>query len=103
MEIRESCSPGFGKTFAADFFLQLHQAFHESLGTRWAAGNIDIDRNNSVNALQNVVSMLPIWTSTVRTTSHGNYISGLGHLVKQRLDAFRHLQGDGAGNNHDIG
>src|SRR4051812_41445773 len=49
---------GAGNALAADFFLQRDQAVEQGFGAGWAAGNVDVDGDEAVDALQDVVALL---------------------------------------------
>src|SRR6266542_3928997 len=81
--------------------LQLHQAIEELLRTRRAAKNVDVDRDDLVHALQHGVAVER--PSHGGAASHGNHPLRVGHLRVDALHYGRHLQGDGAGDDHQVG
>src|SRR5687768_6998447 len=49
---------GAGEALSTDLFLQRHQAVEQCLGARRAAGNVDVDRDVAIDALEHVVTLL---------------------------------------------
>ena len=49
-----------------------------------------------------MVAVLEVGAAADRARSHGYDVLGVGHLVVKPLDAFCHLAGHGAGDNHQI-
>src|SRR5208283_4149682 len=56
LEVRRRGGPG--EPLAADLLLELHEAVQERLGPRRAPGDVDVDRDVAVDALQDVVALL---------------------------------------------
>ena len=86
-----------------DLLLQLQEAVEERLGPRRAAGHVDVHRDHLVDALEDVVAVPPVGPAVVRAGAHRQHVLGLRHLRVEPLDARRHLQGHGAGDDHEVG
>jgi predicted metal-dependent phosphoesterase TrpH len=82
--------------------LQLKDTEHECLGGGRAARNVDIHRHNAVASSDNAVAVVVV-AATVGAATHGDDPSGLGHLIVDLAKGGRHLVGEGAGDNHDVG
>ncbi len=78
------------------------QGVHERLGARRAAGHVDVDRDDLVDALHHVVAVGE-GAGAHRARSHRDDVLGERHLLVQELDARSHLQVDGAGDDHAVG
>ena len=85
-----------------DLLLQLHHAVEQRLRPRRAAGHVDVHRHHLVDALQHVVAVLPVGAAVVGAGAHGDDVLGLRHLLVEPLHARGHLQGDGAGHDHEV-
>ncbi len=85
---------------AHDFFLEFHQAVEESLGAGRATGNINIDRDEVINALQNGVAT--IHAAGRRAGTHGDAPFRLRHLIPDPLHGERHFVSDGSCHDHHI-
>src|ERR1700674_4965488 len=83
-----------------DPFLQDHQRVQQVLGPRRAAGDVDVDRNDLVHALQErvVVEHAP----GRGAGAHRDHPFRLGHLVVDDAQDRRHLLGDAAGDDHEV-
>lgn len=82
--------------------LKLEDAVHQSLTGRRAAGDVDVDGDDTVAATDDTVGVVVVAT-TVGAGAHGDDPSGLGHLIVDLAQGGGHLVGEGAGDNHDIG
>ena len=88
-------------TLAHGDLLDLEQAFGERLGARRATGDIDIDGDDLVDALDHRVAQLE-QTAAVGARAHRQHILGIGHLVVEQPAALGHLVGECAGDEHEI-
>lgn len=82
--------------------LQLENTIHESLARRRAPRNVNIDGDDAVAATNNAVAVVVV-AAAVCAAAHGDDPSGLGHLVVDLAQGGRHLVGEGAGDDHDVG
>ena len=73
----------------------------KSLGARWAAGDVDIDRDKTIDAFEDVVALLKRAAGN-RAGAHGDAVFGLGHLVPKPDHLRRHFFRDGAGDNEEV-
>lgn len=82
--------------------LQLENTVHERLTRRRAPRHVDIHRHDPIAASHHAVRVV-IVAAAVGTRAHGNDPARLGHLIVHLAQGRRHLVGQGAGDNHDIG
>jgi len=82
--------------------LELKDAEHERLCSRRAARDVNIDRDDPVTTTSDTVAVVVV-TTAVCAAAHGDDPSGVGHLVVDLSQSRRHLVGQGAGDNHDVG
>ena len=61
-----------GQLMAFDFVLDAHQAFQQRFGARRAAGDIDIDRDDQIDAFDDVITPFEVWTATGDDPATGN-------------------------------
>ena len=94
--------PHAGDLGMPHLLLQLEDTEHECLGGGRAAGNVDIHRHDAVATSDNTVAVVVV-AATVGAATHGDDPSGLGHLIVDLAKGGRHLVGEGAGDNHDVG
>ena len=71
-------------------------------GPRRAAGHVDVDRDDLVDALGHRVRV-PVRPAAVGARAERDHVLRLGHLVVEPLDRRRHLVGDRAGDHHQVG
>ena len=71
-------------------------------GARRAAGHVDVDRDDLVDALGDRVAV-PVRPAAVGARAHGDHVLRLRHLLVEALDRRSHLVGDGAGDDHEVG
>jgi hypothetical protein len=89
--------------FAGELLLELEQAFDERLGSRRAARDIDIHREQLIHPFNHrVLAREHERPAGDGAIAHRDDPFGLGHLVVERLDGLRHLLVDGAGDDHQI-
>lgn len=82
--------------------LQLENTEHERLGGGRAARNVDIHGHDAVASSGHAVAVVVV-AATVGTATHGDDPSRLGHLIVNLAKGGRHLVGEGAGDDHNIG
>ena len=83
-----------------DFLLQLHQSPDQRLRTRRTSGDIDIDRNQTIDALRHCVRV--VRTAACRARSHRDHPLRFRHLIPKPANDRRHLFGHRAGDDHQI-
>ena len=88
--------------WASIFFCSIMKRVDQGLGARRAAGNVDVDGDVAVDALEDVVALLERAAGD-GAGAHGDDVLGLGHLVVEADDLRGHLLGDGAGDDHEVG
>ncbi|KAI7514872.1 hypothetical protein KC347_g219 [Hortaea werneckii] len=94
--------PHTGDLSVPHLLLQLENAKHERLGSRRAARDVDIDRDDPVATPGDGVAVVVV-TTAVGTAAHGNDPSRVRHLVVDLTERRRHLVGKRAGHNHHVG
>lgn len=72
------------------------------LSSRWASGDVDVDRNDSIGSAEHRVGVVVVSTA-VGTRSHRNDPLGLGHLIVDAAESGRHLVGDGSRDEDQVG
>ena len=77
-----------------DLPLERHDAVDQGLGPGRAAGDVDVDWNHTVDALQGAVAAERAAAGSAG--AHGDDPLGIGHLVVKALDDRGHLVGDGS-------
>ena len=87
--------------FLFDFALETHEAFEEGFGAGRASGDVDIDGNEVVDALEDGVRA--IHATAGGACAHGDTPFWFGHLVPDAFDGEGHFISDGAGHDHDVG
>src|SRR5690606_20252412 len=92
--------PGQRPALFADRLLQQLQALQEGLGTGRAAGDVDVDRDELVDALNDRVDV--VHATGVGAGTHGNHPLGLEHLLVQPLDDRCHLDEGCTGDDHEV-
>src|SRR5438067_11884434 len=85
-----------------DLLAQPEHALGQRLGAWRAAGNVHVDRDDRVDALQRRVAV-PELAAGARAVAHRDEPLGLGHLLVQPAEPRGHLVGDGAGDDHHVG
>src|ERR1035438_8267251 len=83
-----------------DLVLQLHQRVKQILRPRRAAGEVDIDRDNPIHALQHGVGIER--SAHAGAGAHGDAPLRVRHLVPDAFQHRGHLEGDGARDDHQI-
>lgn len=97
-----SSVPHAGDLGVAHLALELEDAVHEGFGGRRAAGDVDVDRDDTVAATDDTVAVVVV-AATVGAAAHGDDPSGLRHLIVDLAKSRGHLVGQGTGDNHDVG
>src|ERR1019366_8507816 len=87
---------------AADLLLQQHDAVQQRLGGRRTAGYVDVDWDDPVAASHNRIRVV-IVAAAVGARTHGDHVARLRYLVVDLTQRRRHLVGEGAGHDHNIG
>jgi len=87
--------------FFGNLLLELDEAVEESFGARGTAGNVDIDGEDAVDALEDGVGA--VHAAGGGASAHGDNPFGFSHLVVDSADGEGHFIGDGAGDDHDVG
>ncbi len=87
--------------FAVDFALEAHEAFEEGFWARRAAGDVDVDWDDAVDALEDGVGAVHAAGGGAGT--HGDAPFWFRHLVPDAFDGEGHFVGDGASDDHDVG
>lgn len=82
--------------------LHLEDAIKQSLGGGWAAGDINVYGQNAVDATKNTVAVIVV-AAAIGTAAHADDPFGVWHLVVTQPNSRRHLVGDSAGNDDDVG
>src|SRR5450755_634629 len=90
------------ETLFFNFLAQFEDAFDQRLGTGRAAGDIDIDRNNGIDALHGIITIVELPTR-IGALAHAYHPLRLWHLFPQQAQARSHFDGDRSGDHHQIG
>src|SRR5438094_4486176 len=86
---------------ADDLVLHAQQTLGERLGTRRAARNVDVHRDQLVHALADRVRVLE--EAAARSArAHRDHVLRLRHLLVQKPAALGHLVGERSGHDHQI-
>src|SRR2546425_1560097 len=86
---------------SGDLVLQLHEPVDHRLGTRRAARDVDVDRNDRVDAHDRGVVVVE--AAGARAHAEGDDPLRLGHLVVDTLEDRRHLVADRPDVEQDVG
>jgi hypothetical protein len=84
-----------------DLVVELEDRVHEHLGARRAAGQVDVDGHDVVDALHDRVVVEH--AAGAGAHAHRDDPLRLGHLVVDLPDDRRHLLRDAAGHDHQVG
>src|SRR5215475_5549762 len=87
---------------APNLLLQQQHTVKQRLGGGRAARNIDVHWHDAVATAYHRVGIVVI-TAAVGARAHGDHIARLRHLVVDLAQRRRHLVGERAGHDHDIG
>src|SRR5687767_7145798 len=94
--------PAFGHVLVEDLVLEQDDALEQRLGSGRAAGHVDVDRDDLVDALGDRVRV-PVGAAAVGAAAHGDDVLRVGHLVVEATDGRDHLVGDRAGDDDEVG
>ena len=83
-----------------DLVLQIENGADELLGARWAAWDVDIDRDKAIDALHHGVGIED--TAAAGACTHRDAPLGFGHLQPDALHDWQHLHYDATGHDHQI-
>src|SRR6266516_1806424 len=86
----------------ADALLQLDDAVQERLGPGRAAGDVDVHRDDLVDAFGDRVGV-PVRPAAVGTGAERDHVLRLRHLVVEPLQGGGHLVGEGARHHQQVG
>src|SRR5579885_3668294 len=89
------------QTLLENLLTQFENTFDELLRAWRAAGNIDIDGNDSIHALYGVVTIEKL-AAGIGALAHAQHPLGIRHLLPQQTQARPHLHADGPCHNHQI-
>ena len=85
-----------------DDLLEQHEAGEQGFGSGRAAGHVDVDGDDVVDAWQGGVAVGE-GSADVGAGAHRDDPLGLGHLEVDAADGRGHFPGDGAGDDHEVG
>src|SRR4051795_8643883 len=94
--------PADAGLLAGDLLLEAEDAVQQGLRPGRAAGHVDVDRDDLVDALGDRVRV-PVGSAAVAAGAEADDVLRFGHLVVEPLDGRRHLVGDCAGHHHQVG
>ena len=95
-------APLGGHVLVADPLLQQDDALEQRLRPGRAAGHVDVDGDDLVDALGHRVAV-PVRAAAVGAAAHRDDVLRLGHLVVEAQDGRRHLVRDRAGDDDEVG
>ena len=95
-------SPAVGHVLVPDALLEQHDALEQGLGPGRAAGHVDVDGDDLVDALGDRVAV-PVGAAAVGARAHGDHVLGVGHLLVEAPDGGGHLVGDRARDDDEVG
>jgi hypothetical protein len=72
-----TAAPALGHVLVLDPLLEQHDAFEQGLGPGRAAGHVDVDRDDLVDALGDRVAV-PVGAAAVGARTHGDHVLGSG-------------------------
>src|SRR3972149_4903712 len=89
--------PGLGRRgdppaqewFLADLLLEFQEALIQRFRSRRAAGDVDVHRDDLVDAFENGVVVVVKRSAAGRATAHADHVFRLGHLLPQPTDEPR--------------
>src|SRR5262249_45093867 len=87
--------------FAVDLLLELEDRVEQRFGTRWAAGNVNVDRDDLIAALHDGVVVEN--ASGRGTCAHGDNPLGFGHLIVKLPDDWSHFLRKAPCDDHEVG
>src|SRR5688572_7294635 len=92
---------GTGELLFVDLALKRHEGVDKRLGPWRTTGDVDIDGDVTVDALEDVVALLERPAAN-RARAHCDDVLGLRHLVVETHDLRSHLLGHRAGHDHEV-
>ena len=95
-------TPARAHVLVLDALLEQDDALEQRLGAGRAARHVDVDGDDLVDALGDRVGV-PVRAAAVGARPHGDHVLRVGHLLVEALDRRRHLVGDGAGDDDEVG
>src|SRR5438874_5116802 len=87
---------------APDLLLQQQYAVEQRLRRRRASGHVDVDRHDPVAAAHDRVGIVII-AAAIGARPHRDHVTRLRHLVVDLAQRRRHLVGQRARDDHDVG
>src|SRR2546423_9013868 len=90
-----------GEFLAVDLALQFHKRVEQRFWPRRAAGNVNIDRNVTIDPFQHVVTLLERPAGN-RASAHRDHVLRVRHLVVEPHNLRRHFFGHRAGHDHQV-
>src|SRR5436190_22269294 len=89
------------QSLTVDLALQFHESVQQCFWPRGATGNVDIDRDVTVDSFEHVIALLER-SARNGARPHRNNVFWIGHLVVEPDDLRRHFFCHRAGDNHEI-
>src|SRR5207244_2823080 len=93
--------PQMWLTFVLDAVLQLDQSVEHGLGTRRASGNVNVDRDDAVDALE--YGVVIVGTARAGAGAEGHHPLRFRHLLPHTAQDGRLALGDGADHPQQVG
>jgi len=90
-----------GALFGFDLLLELQNGVENGFWTRRAAGNVDIDGDDLIAALNDGIVIEH--AAGGGASAHGDNPLGLGHLIVELANDRSHFLGEATGDDHEIG
>src|SRR3984893_11986950 len=91
-----------GELLLVDLPLQFHERVQQRFGPRRTTGNVNIDRDITIDSFKHIVSLLE-WSAGNRAGAHRDDVFWIGHLVVETDNLRRHFLCHRAGYNHQVG
>jgi hypothetical protein len=85
-----------------DFFPKDEETLIEGLRPGRTSGHVNVHGDDPVDALEDVIPVVPIRSPAGRTAPHRDDVLGLGHLLVETLDPRGHLDRHRAGDDHQV-
>src|SRR3990170_5930318 len=106
-----SLTPGLGRRgdppaqewLLADLLLEFQEALIQRFRSRRAAGDVDVHRDDLVDAFENGVVVVVKRSAAGRATAHADHVFRLGHLLPQPADDRRDLDRRAPGHDDAVG
>src|SRR5690606_12802995 len=84
-----------------DLLLDVHEGVKDSLGARWATGDVAVHRHKVVASLHDAVAA--VHSARRGASPHGDAPFWIGHLIPYAPDGMRHLVRNPSGHDHQVG